>query len=102
MTYEPNHPDEEHELEIYGDEGIASEDARFPRWLVISYVVLPIWGILTGFYYFNGSHGWLDPSYWQQLQKAALTTYLDKEEIQAGMDRDREATLQWEEQNKSK
>ncbi len=95
---------EEHELEIYGEEGISSDDARFPRWLIITYIVLPIWGFCTLFYYFNGSHGWLDPSYWNQLQKAALTTYLDKGldqvQVHEGVSRDQDANTQWKEQNK--
>ena len=91
---------EEHELEFYSDEGISSADARFPRWLFITSMVLPIWGFCTLFYYFNGTHGWLDPSYWNQLQKAALTTYPDKEQVQEGVTRDQDAIIQWKEQNK--
>ncbi len=86
---------EEHGLEFYSDEGISSADARFPRWLSLTYIILPIWGFCTLYYFFNGSHGWLDPSYWNQLQKAALTTYPDKEQVQEGINRDQDAIVQW-------
>lgn len=91
---------EGHEFEFYSDEGISSADARFPRWLMFTYVVLPVWGFCTLFYYFNGSHGWLDPSYWNQLQKAALTTYVDNKQVQEGVNRNQDAIIQWKEQNK--
>jgi len=66
-------PDEH--LEYYGDPGIVSKDAPVPRWLKWTYILLPIWGICSWYYYFEGSHGWLDRGYWQQLQRAALTTF---------------------------
>ena len=64
------------DVEYYGDEGIASKDAQVPRWLIWVYVTLPFWGILTFYLYWNGSQGWLDRGYWQQLQQAANTTFL--------------------------
>jgi hypothetical protein len=67
-------PEEDH-IEEYGDAQIASKDAPIPRWLKISYILLPIWGIICLYVFFNGSHGWLDRGYWNQLQRAALTTY---------------------------
>lgn len=67
--------DESTELEEYGDPRIASKDAPVPTWLKVTYVILPIWGIFALFWYFNGTHGWLDRGYWNQLQKAALTTF---------------------------
>lgn len=66
---------EEDELEVYGDDYITSKDARVPRWLIVIYIILPIWGFCSLFYYINGSRGWLDRGYWNQLQKAALTTF---------------------------
>lgn len=69
-----NQESEEH-IEIYGDSGIISKDAKVPRWLLLTYILLPIWGICSWYYFFNGSHGWLDRGYWNQLQRAALTTY---------------------------
>lgn len=65
----------EDEIEEYGDQYITSKDAKVPRWLLLSYVVLPIFGILSWAYYLNGSHGWLDAGHWQQLQRAANTTF---------------------------
>lgn len=51
------------------------EDKGAPRWLYWSYIILPIWGVVTFFLFWNGSHGWLDRGYWQQLEKAADTTH---------------------------
>ncbi len=65
---------EEEEIELYGDPGIASMDAKVPRWLILTYIILPIWGIFTFAIYWNGSWGWLDRGYWQELQMAANTT----------------------------
>jgi hypothetical protein len=70
-----NRESPEEELEFYGDDNISSADARVPKWLKVSYVLLPIWGVIWFFYFFNGSSGWLDAGYWNQLQKAALTTF---------------------------
>ena len=63
------------EAEYYGDAQIASYDAKVPLWLKLSYILLPIWGALCMFLYWNGSKGWLDRGYWQQLQHAAKTTF---------------------------
>lgn len=68
-------PSDEH-MEFYtNDPQIASKDASIPRWLILTYLILPIWGVLSFAYFWNGSHGWLDRGYWNQLQKAALTTF---------------------------
>lgn len=48
---------------------------KMPKWLTIFYVLLIIGGIWAFIAYWNGSHGWLDRGYWQQLQKAAHTTF---------------------------
>lgn len=66
---------EHEELEEYGEPGIASADAKVPGWLKWTYVILPILGIFSWVYFINGSHGWLDRGYWEQLQRAANTTY---------------------------
>lgn len=63
------------ELDIYGNTGISEGDAKIPRWLLLTYTILPIWGIVSFAIYWNGSHGWLDRGYWQQLQRAANTTF---------------------------
>jgi hypothetical protein len=67
--------DHEKHIEEYGDPQIASYDARFPRWLIATYIILPIWGVISFSIYWNGTHGWLDRGYWNQLQIAALTTF---------------------------
>lgn len=66
---------EEDEIEEYGDPQITSKDANVMTWLKLTYIILPIWGLFTLFYYWNGSKGWLDRGYWHQLQQAANTTY---------------------------
>ncbi|MBA3236798.1 MAG: hypothetical protein H0T62_00410 [Parachlamydiaceae bacterium] len=62
-------------MEFYGDDNLSSADARVPLWLKLAYVFLPIWGVIWLFFFFNGSYGWFDAGYWNQLQKAALTTF---------------------------
>lgn len=57
------------------EEVIESKDIKVPRWLVWTYIILPIWGIYCLYAYWNGSHGWLDRGYWKELQQAANTTY---------------------------
>lgn len=70
-----SHEDEDH-IEIYGDDPrIRSGDAPVDNWLKFFYYTLPVWGIITLAMFWNGSWGWLDPGYWQQLQRAANTTY---------------------------
>lgn len=64
------------ELEFYGDTGIASSDAKVPKFLIINYIIWPLWGVATLFYFWNGSLvGWMDPGYWHELQIAANTTF---------------------------
>ncbi|MFV0339202.1 MAG: hypothetical protein ACK5MA_01030 [Parachlamydiaceae bacterium] len=70
---------EDNETEFYGDPGIESNNAKIPRWLIWTYLILPIWGLFSLYYYWNGSHGWLDRGYWEQLQRAANTTFPTKE-----------------------
>jgi hypothetical protein len=62
-------------VELYGDPGIASRDTYVPRWLVINNWFWVVFGLFWMFYYWNGSHGWLDRGYWSQLQRAANTAY---------------------------
>lgn len=65
---------EDDELEAYPD-GLFSKDAKVAGWLKATYIILPIWGVITFLIFWNGSHGWLDRGYWDQLQRAANTTY---------------------------
>lgn len=62
------------ELDVYGDPDIKSGHAKVPGWLTWSYILLPIWGIVWFYFFWNGSTGWLDRGYWRQLQEAAGTT----------------------------
>lgn len=64
---------EETHLDEYGDLGITSGHAPIPKWLIWTYWTLPIWGFITLYVFWGGSHGWLDRGYWGQLQKAAKT-----------------------------
>ena len=63
------------DLELYGDDKIASFNARIPKFLMLTYLLLPLWGIASLYYYWNGSCGWLDRGYWKELQIAANTTF---------------------------
>ncbi len=73
---------EEHDIEEYGDSRIASEDAKVPFFLILTYAILPFWGLFALYYYWDGSTGWLDRGYWQQLQRAANTTSSDANYIE--------------------
>lgn len=57
-----------HEIQEY-------KDPKVPRWLMLLYILLPIWGIYTMWVYWDGSQGWLDRGYWEELQAAANTTH---------------------------
>ncbi len=63
------------EIELYGDPGIASFDAKVPKFLLLTYLLLPIWGFVSLYYFWNGSRGWFDRGYWHELQIAANTTF---------------------------
>lgn len=64
------------EIEKYGDPWIDSADAKVPVWLLASYIVLPIWGILTFYFFWNGSlPGVMVNGPWHKLQEAANTTF---------------------------
>lgn len=63
------------EIDLYGDPGIASKHNPVPKWLILSYIVWPIVGLIWFYLFWNGSYGWFDRGYWQQLQRAAGTTF---------------------------
>ena len=67
--------DHSEEVEWYGDAGVASSDAKVPKFLIFNYLFWPIWGIFTLYYFWNGSAGWMDKGYWHELQVAANTTF---------------------------
>lgn len=67
--------DEDSHIELYGDPGIASKNARVPRWLVFNNWFWVFFGLVCFYFFWNGSYGWLDRGYWNQLQRAANTTY---------------------------
>lgn len=73
MSEETNDSDDH--LEVYGDTGITSLDAKVPMWLKWTYIILPIWGLLVWHIYWNGSVGFLDRGSWAELQQAANTTF---------------------------
>ncbi len=66
---------ETNEIEFYGDPDISSRDAKVPKFLILTYAILPFWGLLTLYYFWNGSAGWFDRGYWHELQVAANTTF---------------------------
>lgn len=66
---------EEHDRIEYGDPKIASYDKKIPWYLLVNYIVWPLWGVIWFYLYWNGSYGWLDRGYWFQLQQAAKTTF---------------------------
>lgn len=83
---DPHHPGE---VELYGDPGIATYDAKVPWFLIFVYIILPIWGIFAWYYFWNGSEGWSDRGYWKELQIAANTTFPeDNPAIEEGDRRD--------------
>lgn len=76
MTQDDNHTfrTDLGEIEDYGDERIASyEGKKVPLFLKLTYFSLPVWGLITLFYFWNGSFGWFDRGYWHELQIAANT-----------------------------
>jgi hypothetical protein len=75
MTVHESKDHASEELELYGDPGIASLDAKVPKFLLWTYLLLPIWGLVTFYFFWNGSIGWFDRGYWRQLQIAANTTF---------------------------
>jgi hypothetical protein len=69
-------PHFEGEIEFYGDPDIATFDAKVPKFLKLTYLIWPIWGIITFYFFWNGSViGWMDRGYWYELQIAANTTF---------------------------
>lgn len=70
-----NSTNEHSELEEYGDEGITSLNAPVPKWLKFNYIFWPLWGVVWFYMFWNGSAGWFDRGYWNELQKAANTTF---------------------------
>jgi hypothetical protein len=58
------------EVEKYGEAGI-------PTFLYFVYAILPFWGILWFYFFWNGSVGWLDRGYWSELEGAARTKFVN-------------------------
>lgn len=67
--------EKETELEEYGDPNIASYDRKVPVFLKWTYLLLPIWGFVVFYFFWNGSVGWFDRGHWKSLQEAARTTF---------------------------
>ncbi|MDR3625096.1 MAG: hypothetical protein P4L16_08180 [Chlamydiales bacterium] len=55
------------------------EQKKIPRFLKWAYILLPIWGLIWFYLFWNGSRGCLDGGCWQKLQEAANTIYISKE-----------------------
>jgi hypothetical protein len=69
-------PNEHEEVDTYGDTQITSLHNDAPKWLKWLYVLLPIWGIIWFYMFWNGSTvPFFDRGYWHQLQEAANTTF---------------------------
>ena len=66
------------EIEDYGDSQIRTGNGKVPGWLKLVYISLPIWGLIWFYLYWNGMPGWLDRGYWFELEKAANTTFPNK------------------------
>lgn len=63
------------EIEYFGDNRVASYNKKVPKFLIWTYILMPLWGILTLYYFWNGSIGWMDRGSWHELQIAANTTF---------------------------
>lgn len=59
----------------YDDVEIPSNDAPVHPLLKFNYILWIVVGLAVGVLYWNGSWGWLDRGYWQDLQRAAYTTF---------------------------
>lgn len=66
---------QDEELEQYGETGIYSADKKIPPWLKLFYLILPVWGIIWWFLFWNGATGWLDRGSWNELEQAANTQF---------------------------
>ncbi len=68
--------DEKPKTQFYSGEEIEElSETKVPRFLKWLYILLPIWGLVWAFMYWNGSSGVLDKGQWHGLEKAAKTTY---------------------------
>ncbi len=54
-----------------------SDDKPVPKFLKITYCLLPVWGIFAFFLFWNGTGTWFGNTTWQELQEAADTTYIE-------------------------
>jgi hypothetical protein len=71
---------EDDHVVLYGDEYIKSYHGIVPTWLKYQYALWIVAGMVWFFLYWNGSWGYLDRGSWQQLQRAALTTFPQMDE----------------------
>ncbi|SCA58754.1 Uncharacterized protein AB751O23_AN_00090 [Chlamydiales bacterium SCGC AB-751-O23] len=66
---------EDDQLDQYsGGEIKEFKDTKVPTFLKITYFTLIAWGLTWFVFYFDGSQGYLDRGYWQELAQAAKTT----------------------------
>lgn len=75
MKNESTRSPDQDEIESFGDPDIYSGDRPVPKFLLWTYLLLPFWGLIVFFFFWNGSLGWFDRGYWAELQTAADTKY---------------------------
>jgi hypothetical protein len=70
-----NNEDPNDEFDSYsGGEIIEYKSSKTPLFLKITYSLLPIWGLITFYLFWDGTFGWLDRGAWQGLQQLSNTT----------------------------
>jgi hypothetical protein len=66
--------DNSNDIDTYGgDEVREYRNKPVPQFLKFVYFVLPFWGALWFYLFWNGSAGWLDRGGWSELQRVANT-----------------------------
>ena len=75
MFEEYQHEEPHHTVHFGDNEVDEFDDTKVPTFLKWTYLILPVWGLIWGYLYWDGSAGWLDRGYWQELEAAAKTTF---------------------------
>ena len=75
MFEEYQHEEEHHVVHFAKDEVEEYDDTGIPTFLYFVYALAPLWGILWFYMFWNGSIGWLDRGYWNELEGAARTKF---------------------------
>lgn len=67
-------------IEVFGDNEVREyAHTKVPKFLLGVYVILPIWGITWWLLFWDGSTGWFDRGYWNELESAAKTKLVVEE-----------------------